>query len=1009
MQSPEPFNQSSGYTISGNGPPADDRITAQGSVQGIVPSTTATSHHERSSSGSSSTTATNPIATSTTHFPSSHDAFGLAASPSSSLALSPKGPMSGLGSHVSSPWNNTDMMTSSRPTGLSSSFNWSTTDSVATVAAYGSGADADSTAGGGHGGGSSNSNRFGGLNSGATNHHVNSAIGYDFPHQWGNGAQGTSGMPHAHAHAHTSSHNHNHGHAGMDSSSYGVLSASSSSFFVGGGGGGGGGVGGVGGVGGPIVRMNRPSLLSLQQNWNEAGPGEQDDQQQQHQGQSQPQNEYVDVQDSEPTTDVTKAQVIRTDSDSEASQIRMELDTGGSSGLNSPRSAANNGEERDSTKASSIARWRNKLEPSPTIRRVHSAFEPINAMARAGAGPGLRLDTNGDTNANATTSASTDTNVDSVPTGSLRGASPVSPTCKTAPFALRRVLSDQEYSSSVNRMMLSIPVANDSRGHQLDSLPDTFAATTDAGAERSRPPDMNRSMGIAAKRAPMSKGKGKAKASFSSSNGSIAGGSSSGEGEARRGAGHGHGKNGPSEASAKSRLLPPSLRATLAAEKDIPGQEIRSEALLQKLILSNPTTQPMTPRPSRRVIEAYHNHQRGQGFASGFSLGPGPRTTSGRFRMSFSQSNNSDSDPSVDGDSSDEDGPFMADDFTVNANLTPGSHHNKLTPVQMLPPTSTSTSTPSWELSGMELDYPSPGIKDVAAFNFARRIPSGKSSMGSLQGNSLTPQDREGDIHTNAVSGQSVGAATSAGAEGEPTIPNTMMGWRESPSASGRSGKRKATFPEDTRYEPYVKRHRSGGSDTISSVGSVGASMMLAMSPSQRSSVLPAYSTSSSSSSYGMCGNGNGYSNGNGSSNIIGNNATAAIPMPMPMPSSPAMSVSDIDMSGPSTRYPHPRSRGGSPAAMTAAQMAVRTAVSPVASSPLSNGTFRPTLGMGGGFGMLLLNKRNQNSVSTGTGLMLGSTESEGEMAVAEGIGEMDVTSADTGEDDDIDDKMMFD
>lgn len=137
------------------------------------------------------------------------------------------------------------------------------------------------------------------------------------------------------------------------------------------------------------------------------------------------------------------------------------------------------------------------------------------------------------------------------------------------------------------------------------------------------------------------------------------------------------------------------------------------------------------------------------------------------------------------------------------------------------------------------------------------------------------------------------------------------------------------------------------------------------------------------------------------------------------------------------------RSRQGSPAAPNsnaAAQMqmqAMRT-VSPVTSSPLSNMMnngmvmsssanvglngvgqlpmpmpmqmqmsggygYRPTIGMGmGGLGMLLINKRNANGQAVGTGLM----GNDGELAVAEGIGGMDVTSADNDEDED---KMVFD
>lgn len=438
---------------------------------------------------------------------------------------------------------------------------------------------------------------------------------------------------------------------------------------------------------------------------------------------------------------------------------------------------------------------------------------------------------------------------------------------------------------------------------QLEDLPDAFTPAPQESPKGT----------IASRRAAMKSGR---------ADGSSGSGSTSGDGE------KGKGKAPmPAGGEGKARLLPPSLRATLAAEKDLPGQEIRSEALLQKLILSNPTTQPMTPRPSRRVI---HN-------AFG---GPGPRTTNNRFQTSFYDDNNSDSDPDLDRDSSDDEIPFDADDMV---NETPVSNRTA-GPTGLM-----------WELGGMELDVPSPAARDTGVFDFARpstRGPSSKASVASFAG----PSDGAG-------SGADTGGETS-----DQPRNNPLMGWRDSPSAAARPGKRKAAYDE-ARYEPYGKRHR--GSDTNSSAGSAA---MLALSPGQRSTGLPAGST--------------------------GGGAT----VPVPMPHSPHQYPADAEMaSSSSARYS--RSRGGSPStSMSAAQMAMRTAVSPVASSPLSNGTFRPTLGMGG-FGMLLLNKRNQNSVSTGTGLMLGSDRA-GEMAVAEGIGGMGVTSTD--QDEEMEDKMMF-
>jgi hypothetical protein len=100
------------------------------------------------------------------------------------------------------------------------------------------------------------------------------------------------------------------------------------------------------------------------------------------------------------------------------------------------------------------------------------------------------------------------------------------------------------------------------------------------------------------------------------------------------------------------------------------------------------------------------------------------------------------------------------------------------------------------------------------------------------------------------------------------------------------------------------------------------------------------------------------------------------------------------------------RSRGGSPAG-TSQMQAMRT-VSPVTSSPLAGMAtapglsmgYRPTIGMGG-LGMLLMSKRNSQGV--GTGLMY----NDGETAVAEGIGGMDVRSRD--QDDREGNDMVFD
>lgn len=716
----------------------------------------ANSHRARSTSVSSTTTTMTAA-----HFPSSHDAFGLAASPSSSLTHSPK----------NSTWFGP------RPTSSGS-------------ASGGASNSREADGGGGY--------ESTGWSSFAA------AVG-------GTGA-GEGGAP-------------SHG-----------------SFMMMG--------------GGPNMRMNRPSLLSLQHNFDGG-------------------DEQERIDDAAAST----AAQAQAQQGSHKSDVDLGMDTDSVGGGADPSILGGSAEE--AAKASQIARWRNKLEPSPSIRRVHSAFD--------------------------TTSGSR------IQSSHSRPESPVSPTKPTmssssaSSFPMRRASSEQSTS------ILLPPGFRPS----LEDLPDAFSPARQESSPKAT---------IASRRAALKAGR---------MEGSSGSGSTSGEGE-RSSKGKTPLLGGAGGDGGKARLLPPSLRATLAAEKDLPGQEIRSEALLQKLILSNPTTQPMTPRPSRRVI---HN-------AFG---GPGPRTTNNRFQTSFYDDNNSDSDPDLDRDSSDDEIPFDADDLVNETPMTS----------RTLGGTATGPAGLMWELGGMELDVPSPAARDTGVFDFARpstRGPSSKASVASLAGG---PSDGGGG-----------GSGADTGGEMSDQPRNPLMGWRDSPSAAARPGKRKAAYDE-ARYEPYGKRHR--GSDTNSSAGSAA---MLALSPGQRSTGLPA-----------------GYTGGG--------------TVPVPMPHSPHQFAADTDMSSSSSVARYSRSRAGSPStSMSAAQMAMRTAaVSPVASSPLSNGTFRPTLGMGG-FGMLLLNKRNQNSVSTGTGLMLGS-DRLGEMAVAEGIGGMGVTSA-TDQDEEMEDKMMF-
>jgi hypothetical protein len=96
--------------------------------------------------------------------------------------------------------------------------------------------------------------------------------------------------------------------------------------------------------------------------------------------------------------------------------------------------------------------------------------------------------------------------------------------------------------------------------------------------------------------------------------------------------------------AAQPRLLPANLRKTLAAEANLPMQEIRSEALLQRLILSNSESLPMTPRPSRR----------------------------GRLLNSLPEAESDDSNDEQDDDNSSDEGPFAVDDLVTGEDMATG-------------------------------------------------------------------------------------------------------------------------------------------------------------------------------------------------------------------------------------------------------------------------------------------------------------------------------------------------
>lgn len=213
---------------------------------------------------------------------------------------------------------------------------------------------------------------------------------------------------------------------------------------------------------------------------------------------------------------------------------------------------------------------------------------------------------------------------------------------------------------------------------------------------------------------------------------------------------------------------------------------------------------------------------------------------------------------------------------------------------------------------------------------------------------------------------------------------------------------------DDSRYEPYGKRHRTSGGDGP-------------LSPIQWTAGLPGTVPPAPTSPIHQYASHNPHFASGGTGTGIGE----------PSMQLDSGSLAAMNKYGFSSAVAA-RSRAGSPVANTYAAM--RTAVSPVASSPLSmmsgmglsstmqhpQAAYRPptstsggtTIGMGGmgGLGMLLLSKRNAtNPGSTGMGLVSMGDDS-GEMAVAEGINGMDVTEHEAQDvADNEDDKMMFD
>jgi hypothetical protein len=179
------------------------------------------------------------------------------------------------------------------------------------------------------------------------------------------------------------------------------------------------------------------------------------------------------------------------------------------------------------------------------------------------------------------------------------------------------------------------------------------------------------------------------------------------------------------------------------AEKDLPGSEMRSEALLQRFILSNPASLPVTPRVQR----------------------------GGRGRMfSFSRTNSDSSRSPSPGNSSDDDGPFAvdevleSDDGRGRATAAPPGWDASRMEVEMLHlggGGEGSVTSISDAGSGMAVDGP-PSV---------RRTPYGRPSMSGLNGFGHMAVDEMAGGGHGGLSGSPRGDVRVPGEQGCPGRP----------------------------------------------------------------------------------------------------------------------------------------------------------------------------------------------------------------------------------------------
>ncbi|GMK59903.1 hypothetical protein CspeluHIS016_0901200 [Cutaneotrichosporon spelunceum] len=247
----------------------------------------------------------------------------------------------------------------------------------------------------------------------------------------------------------------------------------------------------------------------------------------------------------------------------------------------------------------------------------------------------------------------------------------------------------------------------------------------------------------------------------------------------------------PFNARLQGRPLPGALLATLISESSPLEHEMRSEARLQRLLSSHPSSMTLTPRQRRTM-----------------------RMSRGRFPEMVGDDDDDDDMPSGLGSrwragSSDSDSDdMMEDDWPPNNNQ----------------PAQGASAVNSAFASVMDLDRPSSSGSSVLPSNSGKSTPGGGRNGNGPKGRVVAPSPGTSLLLPTAFGGLGMGTTSSATPLGSPTAekgesaanscPSAvaspgMMQYRDPPN-SIRAGKRKAGTEE--RFDPYKRPRGSSPS-----------------------------------------------------------------------------------------------------------------------------------------------------------------------------------------------------